>query len=381
MIATVALRTWGQILDRDIEGGSMTRVKLPILLASVLAVGLLAVVACAPEATAPGGGTPASQQEVITWNAQYYGDASEDPYRVFEKVCAEVTSASGGRLVMKPFVGGAICPATEEFDALAAGVIPFANTDFMYTKDKFPSGGLLSYRIGGMGPLAKMNWYIDGGGEELANRLIQDYPVQTVGLPIVKTAELFLSSASKRISSVADIAGLKIRAAGDGAEILQALGASIVFVPAGEIYEATQRGVVDAYECSNPTTDWLLGLQEAAKYVIVGDSRQPSEFSPYFVNTDAWEELSPDLQTILSSVITTNTVEYFPQQIRSDIEALENFRQYGCEVYRTPEDIVNAMQEASSVFYGQKSAQYGGIYTEILQSMVAYQQNWDSFWA
>jgi len=296
-------------------------------------------------------------------------------------VAQNIEAASGGRIKMAVEIGGGIAPATKEFDAVATGTLDFAVTCFMYWVDKMPQCGIFTMVSGGMSPMEALAWFRDGGGYDLAIRMVDgvNMDVQLVrnggwmGPP-----ETFLST-NKPLTKAGDINGLKVRAAGDGAEILAKLGASTVMMPAGDVFEAMERGVVDAFEVSMPTLNWNLGLQDAADYMYLSGARQPYEYNPFIINKTLWNKMSPDLQTIISEVNQTETIRAYTELLVMDLENLQNFRDYGVIVEKLPVALEDEYLAAAREFYAAKTAT-DPFAKEILDSYWGFQEDVRAVW-
>jgi TRAP-type mannitol/chloroaromatic compound transport system substrate-binding protein len=295
-------------------------------------------------------------------------------------VAEEIGIASGGRLKMSVEVGGGIAPATKEFDAVESGTLDFAVTCFMYWVDKFPACGMFTMISGGMSPMEAMAWFREGGGSDLADEMIAAYDVVIVrdggwmGPP-----EAFLMT-NKELKTAKDIDGLKIRGAGDGAEILSRMGAGMVMMAAGEVFESMQRGVIDAFEVASPTLNWDLGLQEAADYLYLSGTRQPYEYNPFIVNPARWNELPDDLKAIVSQVNQAETIRAYDELIRLDLENIAKFEAYGTKVLRVPTVIEDAYLETAKGFYDEKAAA-DPFQAKVLDSYWTFQENFREVWA
>ncbi len=310
--------------------------------------------------------------KAIVWKSSGHGPAA-DPSQIFhDKVCEAITKASGGRLIVKHFVGGSIVPATKELDAVDQGVLQMAYTCPMYNLDKWKAAGLISSRPGGLPGEALRTWFDYGGGAELMNKMMKGYNILTFpGALAPLPPEVFLHS-KVPIKTVKDLKGLKIRAAGDGGEILARLGANVVFLPGGELYEAMQRGTIDAFEYSTLATNWTMHFNEIAKYVILSPVRAPSDPQVFFVNKQAWEKLPPELKRLVQDIIGKWTQAQHEYLVYKSIEALQKFKKSGCVVYKLPKEVEDAILKEAQKFYAEKAKQYGGIYAEILESMNNY---------
>jgi len=294
-----------------------SRKKVFVLLISVIAIAALLMV----------GATSALAADTIVWKSSGHGPAS-DPSQIYhDKLCEAITKASGGRLEIKAFVGGSVVPATKEIDAVDQGVLQMCYTCPMYNLDKWKAAGLISSRPGGL---------------KVA----------------VKTPE--------------DLKGLKMRCSGDGGEILANMGAAVVFLPGGELYEAMQRGTIDAFEYSTLASNWVMHFNEIADYVILSPCRAPSDPQCFFVNKQAWEKLPDDLKQLVQDEIDKWTQAQHEYLVYQSIEALQKFKDYGCEVYKLPKEVEIAISEEAEKFYKEKAAKESPIYAEILESMNSY---------
>lgn len=317
-------------------------------------------------------GGSALAADKIVWKSSGHGPAS-DPSQIFhDKLCEAITEASGGRLVIKPFVGGSVVPATKELDAVSEGVLQMCYTTPMYNLDKWKAAGLISSRPGGLPGEALRTWFNYGGGADLMNKMIEGYNVMTFpGALSPLPAEVFLHS-KKKIETPEDLKGLKMRASGDGGEILKNMGASVVFLPGGELYEAMQRGTIDAFEYSTLASNWNMHFNEVAKYVYLSPYRAPSDPQVIFVNKKAFEELPADLQMIVKSVVAKFTQDQHEFLVNESMKAVEQFKAAGNEVYKVPREIEVALQAEADKFYAEKSQKEKPIFAEIYNSMKAF---------
>lgn len=359
--------------------------KLVVFLVAVVVVVGWVAVGCAPEAAPPAEEKPAPPAEekpapptpappaaeVITWKFQDSYDAANPAHVISEKLADAVTKASGGRFVIKSFTGGSIVPATKEVDAVDTKVLEMTYTCPMYNLDKWPAAGLFSARPGQLPSESFCIWYNHGEGWELINKMVEGYNLYALKGSAPRPAEIWAHS-SVPIKSVKDIKGLRIRTAGDGGEVLTRMGASVVFMPGGELYEAMQRGVIDAFEYSNSSVNWDMGFQEIAEYLIFSATRAPSDPLMFFVNSDAWEELPDDLKQLLQDEALRWTQEHNESEFVKCIEAVEKFRDYGCQLSHLPADVESAFLAEAAAFYAEKAAKEDPIFAEILNSMAAF---------
>jgi len=311
-------------------------------------------------------------QAKIVWKSSGHGPAS-DPSQIFhDEVCKAITKATGGRLEVKPFVGGSIVPAYKEVDAINDNVLQMGYTCPMYNLDKWPAAGLISSRPGALAGEVLRSWFDYAGGADLMNKMMTGYNVFTFpGALSPLPAEVFFHSKVK-ITKVSDLKGLRVRCMGDGGEVMKKLGASVVIINGGDLYESMQRNVIDAFEYSTLASNWNMHFNEVAKYVILSPVRAPSDPQVFFINKSAWEKLPDDLQTIVQEVISSYTQKQHEYLIAESIKALDKFKAAGCEVYRLPVEVDVAVAKAADEFYSTKAAKEKPIFAEIYNSMKSY---------
>jgi len=149
------------------------------------------------------------------------------------------------------------------------------------------------------------------------------------------------------VNTIADIKGLKYRTVGLAADLMQAMGMSVAQLPGGEIVPSMERGVIDAFEFNNPSSDMRFGAQDVAKNYYLSSYHQASESFEFLFNKDFMDDLDPDLQAILKYSVeaasTSNTAlalkEYSADLVKLQVES-------GVKVHRTSKEILGAELEA-----------------------------------
>jgi TRAP-type mannitol/chloroaromatic compound transport system substrate-binding protein len=210
------------------------------------------------------------------------------------------------------------------------------------------------------------------------NKMMAGYNVMTFpGALSPLPEEVFLHSKVK-ITKVSDLKGLKVRAMGDGGEVLKKLGASVLIINGGDVYESMQRNVIDAFEYSTLASNWNMHFNEVAKYVILSPIRAPSDPQVFFVNKSAWDKLPDDIKVIVQEVISSYTQKQHEYLIAESIKALQKFKDAGCEVYRLPKEVEDAVAKAADEFYTEKCKKESPIFAEIYNSMKSFGEAYNS---
>jgi TRAP-type mannitol/chloroaromatic compound transport system substrate-binding protein len=260
-----------------------------------------------------------------------------------------VERMSGGRLKIDLLPAGAVVQAFQVMDAVSDGVIDGAHTVPVYWYGKNKAASLF-----GTGPVfggsatTMLAWFNAGGGKELYRELTQDIMGLNVhgflGFPMPAQPFGWFKG---EVNTAGDLKGFKYRTVGLAADLLQKLGMSVAQLPGGEIVPAMERGVIDAFEFNNPSSDSRFGAQDVAKNYYLSSYHQASESFEFLFNKDFFDDLDDDLKGILEygveSASTANTAIALDNYSK-DLRTLQE--KHGVNVHRTSKDILDAQLKA-----------------------------------
>jgi TRAP-type mannitol/chloroaromatic compound transport system substrate-binding protein len=268
-----------------------------------------------------------------------------------------VTEASGGRLTVKSFPGGAIVPPLKEFDAVKKGTLDahFSGSHY-HTSQVGLAGDLFNLYPGGPNPMEFAVWCYEAGGLELWQELYDrhKYPVVALGPMGYSSAELF-GWFKKPIKTLDDFKGMKFRTAGIWGEILTELGAAVVQIPGGEIFESMKRGVLDAFEYSTPGIDYSAGFHQLGAYMIGPGVHAPMSAFELLVNKKSWEKLAPDLQAIVTLAAQATSIRMLANIDYADVVAMDKLKAYGVEFFKLPEEVQLEVVKKANALYDRKA--------------------------
>lgn len=260
-----------------------------------------------------------------------------------------VQEMSGGRLTIDLLPAGAVVGAFQVMDAVNDGVIDAAHTVpvYWYGKNKAASFFGTGPVFGGSAT-TMLGWFYQGGGKELYAELTQ----QIMGLNVYGFMGMPMPAQpfgwfKGEVNTVADLQGFKYRTVGLAADLLQAMGMSVAQLPGGEIVPAMERGVIDAFEFNNPSSDKRFGAQDVAKNYYLSSYHQASEAFEFLFNKDFMDDLPPDLQAILKYGVeasATSNLALAMREYSTDLQKLQD--ENGVTVRRTSKEILNGQIEA-----------------------------------
>lgn len=274
---------------------------------------------------------------------------SADIWMDFARQYAErVERMSGGRLKVDLLPAGAVVGAFQVLDAVNDGVLDAAHTVPVYWYGKSKAASLF-----GTGPVfggsatTMLAWFNAGGGKEFYRELTQDIMGLNVygwlGFPM--PAQPF-GWFKNEVNTVADIEGLKYRTVGLAADLMQRMGMSVAQLPGGEIVPAMERGVIDAFEFNNPSSDMRFGAQDVATNYYLSSYHQASESFEFLFNKDFFDDLDDDLQAILEYGVEAASTSNTALALDNYSADLRKLQDGGVTVHRTSTDILDAQLDA-----------------------------------
>ncbi len=280
--------------------GPVSAKALLIAIATALIVGALGSLALRP----PGGaGSTGDTGEGITNQQVRWRVTSAFTFNLPiigpppQRIADQLRTVSGGAFDMSVFQPGEIVPALAITESVKEGKVQAGYQWVGYDQGRIPASTLISAVPFGMEPLEFSAWWFYGGGQALGEELYRPHNVMPLlcGLTPPETAGWFRAP----VESLDDLTGMKIRFAGIGGKVLQRLGASVTMIAPGEIFQALEKGAIDATEFSMPVVDQQLGFSRVAKYNYFPGWHQTFSTAHLQINLDAWNELSESNQALL----------------------------------------------------------------------------------
>jgi len=301
------------------------------------------------------------------WGGGIFKEFAEDYVR-------RVNEMSGGSLQIDYLDVDAVVKTAEMQTAVHNGVIDAAHFVTAYWYSKNPSASLF-----GTGPCwgwtanQLLGWLHYGGGMELYNELIQDMlRLDLVGFFSGPMPAQPLGWFREPVDGVADMEGLKYRTVGLAANVMQAMGMSVVQIPGGEIQPAMERGLIDAAEFNNPTSDKDFGMQDVAKNYYLASFHQSQETFEIIFNKTLFDNLSVTHQAILkyaSEAASADMSWKYQDRYSQDLVNLQ--QEHGVTVRRTPDAIMKAQLDAWDKVVEEFSSQ-DEFFAKVLESQKAW---------
>ena len=212
-----------------------------------------------------------------------------------------------------------------------------------FGKEELPAAQFFTAVPFGMNAQGMNAWLDSGGGLELWREVYE--PFHLVPFPMGNTGVQMGGWFRKRINSVGDLKGLKMRIPGLGGKVMAKAGVNPVLLAGGEIYTALDRGTIDATEWVGPYHDLRLGLYRAAKYYYYPGWHEPGPTLELIINRKAWEGLPRELQLIITTATAAGNLRMLSEFEARNPEALHTLQsEYHVEVVEFPADVLQALR-------------------------------------
>ncbi|MFV0408977.1 MAG: TRAP transporter substrate-binding protein [Paracoccus sp. (in: a-proteobacteria)] len=268
-------------------------------------------------------------------------------------VADQLERSSGGNIELEIFEPGKMIPALAVFESAATGQIEAGYSWMGYERGQVPASALFGATPFGLEPGQFIAWMYEGEGNTLLQELFEPYNVHPIlcGVISPEAAGWFKFP----IENVGQLNGLKFRAAGLGGEIMKEVGMSVTVLPAGELYQALETGVLDATEFSLPTVDEQLGFHQVAKYYHLPGWHQPSTSQYLYINGDVWNGLNPTTQALIETTCMAGVTHAMAKAEALQGAALKAFAEKGVSAERLPEEVLQKFRDATEVVMTRES--------------------------
>src|SRR5438445_8591028 len=239
---------------------------------------------------------PISMRWQSTWPSK---DISHEYALDFAK---KVNDMTGGDLKIEVLPAGAVVPAFGLLDAVSKGTLDGGHGVLVYHYGKQNALALW-----GSGPGYAMDanmllaWHKYGGGKELLAKLYASLGLNVVSFPYGPMYTQPLGWYKKPITKPEDFQGLKFRTVGLSIDVFQGMGAAVNALPGGEIVSAMDRGLIEAAEFNNATSDRILGFADVSKICMLQSYHQNAEQLEITFNKTKYDSLPDKLRAIIAN--------------------------------------------------------------------------------
>jgi TRAP-type mannitol/chloroaromatic compound transport system substrate-binding protein len=298
-----------------------------------------------------------------TWSAR---DIFHEYAHDFAK---KVNDMAGGQLRIDVLPSGAVVKAFDLIDAVSKGVLDGGHgvNAYWYSKNS-------AIALWGSGPAFGMDanmvlaWHEYGGGKALLAEIYKGLNLDVVSFLYGPMPTQPMGWFKKQITGIEDLKGLRFRTVGLSIDIFNALGAAVKPIPSGEIVAAMDRGLLDAAEFSNTSSDRAIGLPDVAKVCMLQSFHQCAEQFEIIFNQRKFNALSPELKSIIAVAVQAASSDMSWKAIDRYSQDYIELQKSGVKFHKTPDSILQAQLKAWDEITAAKSAE-NPQFKKVLDSM------------
>ena len=294
-------------------------------------------------------------QEAIRWRlASSFPKSLDTIYGSAEVFAKKVSDLSGGKFVISTHAAGELMPPFGVVDGVQNGTVEIGHTApyYFFGKDEtFALGCTIPF---GLNSRQMSSWMFQGNGLKLMREFYKQYNI--VNFPGGNTGVQMGGWYRKEIKSVADIKGLKFRVGGFAGRVIERMGGVPQNIPGGEIYQALEKGTIDAAEWIGPYDDQKLGFNKVAPFYYYPGWWEGGPQLDIFINDKAYNSLSAENKAIVECAAAYAHVECQAKYDARNPVALKQLVASKTKVLPFPKDVMDTAFKESMALYDELSA-------------------------
>ena len=293
-------------------------------------------------------------QANIRWRlASSFPKSLDTIYGAADEFSKKVAAMSGGKFQITVHPAGELMPAFGVVDGVQNATVEMAHTApyYFFGKDEtFALGCAIPF---GLNSRQMTAWMYEGNGLKLMREFYAKFSI--VNFPGGNTGAQMGGWYRKPVASMADMKGLKFRVGGFAGKVVERMGGVPQNIPGGEIYQALEKGTIDAAEWIGPYDDQKLGFNKVAPNYAYPGWWEGGPQLDFFINQKAFDALTPEYKAIVEAAATYAHVDMQAKYDGRNPAALKNLVSSGTKLFRFPKDVMELAFKESMALYAEIS--------------------------
>jgi TRAP-type mannitol/chloroaromatic compound transport system substrate-binding protein len=313
-----------------------------------------------------------SRAQTVSMRFQSTWPAKDIFHEYANDFASKVNNMASGRLKIEVLPSGSVVPAFQLLDAVNKGTLDGGHGVLAYHYGK--SSALALWGSGpafGMDPNMVLSWHQYGGGKQLLEEIYKSLNIDVASYVYGPMPTQPLGWFKKPIAKVTDLKGLKYRTVGLAVDIFTELGVAVNPLPGGEIVPALDRGLIDAAEFNNATSDRILGFPDVVKNCMLQSFHQSGEQFEILFNKGKLDALPAELKSIIEYSVQASSAEMSWKAIDRNSKDYADMKKQGIKFYKTPDAILKAQLDAWDKVVLKKSAE-NPYFKKVMESQRAF---------
>ena len=290
-----------------------------------------------------------------------------------QRLADRISLMSEGRLRVQLYSGGELVPPLQVFDAVSDGTADLGHDASYYHTSKADVAAFFSTFPWGFTYGEMVGWIYHGEGQALWDELYEPFNLK----PFLagNTGTQMLGWFRNEINDLSDIRGLRFRAPGNGGKVWTKLGANVVTLAGGEIFQALQSGTIDGTEWIGPYNDLSLGFYQVAKYYYSPGFHEPATSLQLVANRERYYSLPPSFQEIIRTAAEAGCNDIYAEYTAYSGPSLRALvQEHGVQLRIVPTPILRAMGYAANEIL-KEVREKDDISRRIVESYLKYRQD------
>ena len=293
-------------------------------------------------------------QAAIRWRlASSFPKSLDTIFGGAEVFAKKISDMSGGKFQISVHAGGELMPPFGVVDGVQNGTVELAHTAPYYFVGKDETFALGTAIPFGLNSRQMTSWMYEGNGLKLMREFYSNYGI--ISFPGGNTGAQMGGWYRKPINSLADLKGLRFRTVGITGKVLERLGVVVQALPGGEIYQALEKGTIDAAEWVGPYDDLKLGFNTVAPHYAYPAFWEGGPQIDFFINQKAYAALPAEYKAMIESAATQAHVDMQAKYDAKNPGALRQLVAGGTKLFRYPKDAMEAAFKESTALYNEIS--------------------------
>ena len=280
----------------------------------------------------------------------------------------KVNDMAGGRLKIEVLPAGSVVPAFQLLDAVSKGTLDGGHGVIAYWYGKNSALALWGSGPGfGMDANTVLAWHNYGGGKELVAEIYKSLNLDVASYMYGPMPVQQLGWFKKPVAKVEDMKGLKFRTVGLAVDVFTELGTAVNPLPGGEIVPALDRGLIDAAEFNNASSDRLLGFPDVVKNCMLQSFHQSGEQFEVLFNKTKLDALPAELKAIIEYGVQASSADMSWKAAQRNSQDYIEMKKSGVKFYKTPDAVLKAQLAAWDKTIEKKAAE-NPLFKKVLES-------------
>jgi TRAP-type mannitol/chloroaromatic compound transport system substrate-binding protein len=314
----------------------------------------------------------ATAQTATTLRFQSTWPAKDIFHEYANDFATKVNAMASGKLKIEVLPSGSVVPAFQLLDAVNKGTLDGGHGVLAYHYGKNTALALWgSGPAFGMDPNMVLSWHNHGGGKALLEEIYKSLNIDVTSYVYGPMPTQPLGWFKKPIAKVEDLKGLKFRTVGLAVDIFKELGTAVNPLPGGEIVPALDRGLIDAAEFNNATSDRILGFPDVVKNCMLQSFHQSGEQFEILFNKAKLAALPAEIRSIIDYAVQASSAEMSWKAIDRNAKDYDEMKKQGIKFYKTPDAILRAQLAAWDKVIAVKAGE-NPLFKKVLDSQRAF---------